>query len=825
MRKVLSLLLALTALLALASFASAEEADVAVIMNIPYTDFYKAELNLPDDYQVDAVTTATEKVYKNAALVGGSYAVETADGTHEIQGVSFPVRVNAALLNEAPFAQVADAEALASSTSYSYCVPETAPAYYKELTALDGAFSFGPVQNLAAADAEGVKPVLDEVKGRRGDYKLQLKGFDFSTDGKDNIVYAVVVKTADAAYPLRHLENIFGGDELAINAGSSKLIKGVNPAKPDNYTSIVGQTITEIDYYTSQGLYTFAANIELPDELDNKGYVLMNIPYAKFYEAEVTDASIIDAVSSSTLMKPRTGTLAGGSYHVDPEGTDISGVIYPVYVDDLAALAGLGGIEITDDSKVEITVTNKGETTTTAYDGKAALFEAPSYSWYVMQEGALPKQYKTLTLGDEPSFSAVNKKDKALPVEVTYIKDKHADIALQVSGAEDKLDGSDISGVVLVTEDGTRVGLRHVKNIWRKYKLGFNLDSAEYAALAGKTITEVRYITEGANYVFETYLTPGDLLMAQVNGVYEELFPVITDAAYDQLWLDNCGAIVGEENAPLFAEMLKSACMGTIYGEEAVSAYGDGSNGAQFDCFFINGIRQFDFDRGIIIGLDEDEGQVFGHGYHYVGEFSIAGVMNGYLYETEDDDAGEFKYFLLMPDTPASTWHIEFRYGSDKDALAEYAEGPYAYWLAAGILKDRDESTVENVIRLFCLENMDYSAHMDAALAQLDALGFVGAWQADLSAYGEMFAGVELTMTIDENGHGITLMNGMQTADFEAFAVDNGEKDDGAGLYVAYSNWEGEAEAAPYTLVTNENGQTVLTFYADDGVISWIKAE
>ncbi len=103
-------------------------------------------------------------------------------------------------------------------------------------------------------------------------------------------------------------------------------------------------------------------------------YVLMNIPYAEFYAAEVTDASALDAVTSGTLMKPRTGALAGGSYHVDPAGTDITGVIFPVHVEDKAVLAALGGAEITDASSVSITVTNKGKESTTVYEGKDALF-------------------------------------------------------------------------------------------------------------------------------------------------------------------------------------------------------------------------------------------------------------------------------------------------------------------------------------------------------------------------------------------------------------------------------------------------------------------
>ena len=115
---------------------------------------------------------------------------------------------------------------------------------------------------------------------------------------------------------------------------------------------------------------------------------------------------------------------------------------------------------------------------------------------------------------------------------------------------------------------------------------------------------------------------------------------------------------------------------------------------------------------------------------------------------------------------------------------------------------------------------MDYSAHTDAALSQIRGLGIVGSWKADLSAYGEDYAAIDLRMSIDEAGHGVTVMDGAQTADFEAYAMDNGEKDDGIGLYVAYSNLDYEAEAAPYTLTVNDAGQMVLTLTADDGAIS-----
>ena len=195
-------------------------------------------------------------------------------------------------------------------------------------------------------------------------------------------------------------------------------------------------------------------------------------------------------------------------------------------------------------------------------------------------------------------------------------------------------------------------------------------------------------------------------LLEDVRGTYDELFAVTNAPEYDQIWIDACIPFVGEEAAEETADMLKNACSGTIYGQEAIDVYGDGSNGAQFDCFFINGVSQIVFDGTTISGLDENGEEVFSHTYSFAGDFSIAGMMDGFLYEADDEDAGDFRYFLMMPDTPASTYHIEFRYGSDKDDLAKYNEGTLAYWLAAGILTDRDDQMVTDVIDLFCSENL-----------------------------------------------------------------------------------------------------------------------
>lgn len=145
-------------------------------------------------------------------------------------------------------------------------------------------------------------------------------------------------------------------------------------------------------------------------------YVLMNIPYAEFYAAEGTDA--VDAVSSATKNKPRTKTLSGGSYHVSSEGTDITGVIYPVKLNIEAAKAlksmqKEGTISaINARSSVTITVTNRGKETTTTYTGKDALYEAPSYSYFKLSEE--PASYKEVSYDAVPSRS-VRRPVRSLP--------------------------------------------------------------------------------------------------------------------------------------------------------------------------------------------------------------------------------------------------------------------------------------------------------------------------------------------------------------------------------------------------------------------------
>lgn len=192
-------------------------------------------------------------------------------------------------------------------------------------------------------------------------------------------------------------------------------------------------------------------------------------------------------------------------------------------------------------------------------------------------------------------------------------------------------------------------------------------------------------------------------LMKDLTGSYQELWPVILADEYQQTWLDDCTALVGEDNAEGAFEKLSSMVTGDVYGEDAVKAYANG--GGAYFCGFTNDLVTLtvDGETSTISGTDKDGNELFSHTYHYIGMEPVRGL---YEFESDDADSGEFTYFYFAPDTSAETYHIEFRYGSDADALGKYDEGQYAYWLGSGISTDCDQTMIDNCIELFCTENL-----------------------------------------------------------------------------------------------------------------------
>lgn len=251
-------------------------------------------------------------------------------------------------------------------------------------------------------------------------------------------------------------------------------------------------------------------------------YVLMNIPYADFYAAEKNNAGT-DIVTSATQQKTRS-SLASGSYHVNSDGRDISGVTFAVKV-------GKGDIDwskftrVTDDSSVTITTSIKGKVSTTTYRGKDALFESADYSYYVLPAGEVPTNYKELTADSEGNlrFSAVEGKEATKLENVTVdfkTSSKYGDYEIDFKNLREQMVDADgnqatVYGAVVnaADADGTieGYGMRAVENIWKGKEIAWScglvneshgspLSSRYYTSMMGKTIKSVTFYTSTGTY-------------------------------------------------------------------------------------------------------------------------------------------------------------------------------------------------------------------------------------------------------------------------------------------------------------------------------------
>ena len=253
------------------------------------------------------------------------------------------------------------------------------------------------------------------------------------------------------------------------------------------------------------------------------GYVLMNVPYSAFYNADTADIGDVDAVSSATNKTGNYGK-AGGAFHsgttagVDAEGnitaigkdTDskVQGVTWAVKVESLDDVKALDGTEITADSTVTTATLGKGQTSSNVLLGYQALTEAPEYSYFVLDSE--PENYLVLngtsfTVGKTSPENCGN-----IDVPVTY-GTNWGDIQLDFSTAE-KASDKIVNAMVLTTEDGFSKGLYHLDQIWSYSDIAWKVASTP--GLDGKKITKVRYycsekdndLTDGEIPTYHNYI-------------------------------------------------------------------------------------------------------------------------------------------------------------------------------------------------------------------------------------------------------------------------------------------------------------------------------
>ena len=236
MKKIVSIISAAACMAGLTVFpANAEGSDkVYGTMNIPYADFYSAEIE--SAYEVDAVSSATTSKWamnESGKLVAGTYN----DGNGNILGVTFPVEVDSA-----------DVDALAK---YGFTKLDSKPTAYKEVKPDGDKLT---VSKLVDTNGEQNVSGSAEVSTstRYGDYQLNVKGYPENCD-----IYGVIVNTSTGEkYALRHLENIWRGGQISWSAGiTTKEVHG-NELKFDNYASSMGKIVTSVTFITLDGYTT-----------------------------------------------------------------------------------------------------------------------------------------------------------------------------------------------------------------------------------------------------------------------------------------------------------------------------------------------------------------------------------------------------------------------------------------------------------------------------------------------------------------------------------------------------------------------------------------
>lgn len=337
-----------------------------VLMNIPYDEFYKADLN-NNSVAVDATTSATKQKTRNT-LAAGSYHAD-AEGEH-INGVTFPVKVTDDFYdNNKDYTQITDdskvdittnikgkvstttyegKKALFESADYSYYVLSEIPSYYKTATVgTDNKLSFGAVNGTKTQIAADKVTTKFKTKTKYGDYQLNLDGIkDAMGFEDDDVVYGVIVSTDDNTdYAMRHVENIWKTEELAWSVGIVTDSHGCTLSS-EHYKSMVGKTIKNVTYYTSKGIFTLPVDYKV-------------LEHAKDAAVEAENAAVSAGKANLDVTLPDD---FNAEYAVtDAKGNEVKG--FKVTEENLASAVSTYAASYTQTNKLVITYPKDAENT------------------------------------------------------------------------------------------------------------------------------------------------------------------------------------------------------------------------------------------------------------------------------------------------------------------------------------------------------------------------------------------------------------------------------------------------------------------------------
>ena len=256
-------------------YTTAEGKDVYGVANVPYADFYYAELGkevtetndiaavskssdkaslLRAEHVYDAVTSATNKKSKK---YGATYTTDGEGTTVYVNGVKTAVKINSKLYAAAKAvaaSKVTTANKLAEIADSIETVSESLPGEYKTYKTVN---ADGTLTVLKAAEGAGEVNTENTTASITstspwGNYQIDFTDMPSDIDTKTNVLGVVLETSEGQKVALRHSENIYSKkEEIAFVVDDSFTEPHGNVLYGKRFKSLSGKTITKITYLLS----------------------------------------------------------------------------------------------------------------------------------------------------------------------------------------------------------------------------------------------------------------------------------------------------------------------------------------------------------------------------------------------------------------------------------------------------------------------------------------------------------------------------------------------------------------------------------------------
>lgn len=329
-------------------YTTAEDKDVYGVANVPYADFYYAELgnkvtessdiakvsklkdeasSLRAEHEYDAVTSATNK---KSTKYAATYITEGSGTTVYINGVKTAVKINSKLYAAAKAvaaSKVKTENKLAEIADSIGTVSESLPEEYKTYKTVN---ADGTLTVLKAAEGAGEVNTENTTASITstspwGNYQIDFKNMPDDIVPRTNVLGVVLETREGQKVALRHNENIYKDKEdIAFVVDESFTEPHGNVLYGKRFKSLSGKTITKITYLLSnKQSMTLNVNLRCAAQVpaENKVTVKSQTKYVLGQGATVildTSKLLFKNTAEVSVKMGRKRVLSSDKYSYDP---------------------------------------------------------------------------------------------------------------------------------------------------------------------------------------------------------------------------------------------------------------------------------------------------------------------------------------------------------------------------------------------------------------------------------------------------------------------------------------------------------------------------